>query len=334
MKNKGFSTKAIHAGHGKFSPDSMTIPIYQGVAYPYENAMEAAAIFASKKPGFTYGRWDNPTVQIFEKRMAVLENTESAVATASGMSAILLLCHQMLKHGDEIVSSNRVYGGTFSLFNVGLPRMGITTRWVTKPQDIGSWKKAITKKTKFLFVETPSNPFLFVADIKALSVLAKKHGLPLVVDNTITTPALQQPTSLGADIIVHSTTKYICGNASSLGGIICGSHKLIEEGIRMLGMRYLGPAMAPFNAWLNLLGLETLELRMEKHCSNALAVAKFLEKQDLVKHVNYPGLASNPFHQVMKSQMKGCSSLLSFELKGKYEDATRFIDSLEIITHA
>jgi O-acetylhomoserine/O-acetylserine sulfhydrylase-like pyridoxal-dependent enzyme len=333
MSKQGFSTKAIHGGDVKFKPGSMIAPLYQSVAYPYADAKEAAQIFTGEKPGYTYGRWDNPTVDLFERRMAALEGTEGAIAAASGMSAIFLLCHHWLAPGDEVVSSNRVYGGTFGLFETGLKRMGARVNWVTKPENLDEWTKAITPKTKFLFVETPSNPALFIADIPALAKIAKTHKLPLVVDNTITTPALQQPIALGATAVVHSTTKYICGNASSLGGIICGPNSLVE-GIRQNCIRYLGPAMAPFNAWLNLLGLESLSLRMDKHCSNAQAVAEFLEKHEMVRHVNYPGLKSNPYHAMIKPQMKGCSSLLSFELDGTYKDATRFIDSLEIITHA
>ncbi len=333
MSKQGFNTKAIHAGHSEFSPDSMSAPIYQSVAYPYADAKEAADIFTGEKPGYTYGRWDNPTVNLFETRMAALENTEAAIAASSGMAAIFLLTHHLLSPGENVVSSNRVYGGTFGLFNVGLPKMGAGVKWVTKPESIAAWEKAIDSKTKFLFVETPSNPSLFIADIPALAALAKRKKLPLVVDNTICTPALQQPITLGADIVVHSTTKYICGNATSLGGIVCGSKNLID-GIRQNGIRYLGPAMAPLNAWLSLNGLETLALRMERHCSNALAIAKFLEKHPKVNFVNYPGLPSNPYHKMIKSQMKGCSSLMSFELKGTYEEATKFIDALQIILHA
>ena len=265
--------------------------------------------------------------------MAALENTESAIAAASGMSAIFLLTHHLVGAGDEVVSSNRVYGGTFGLFNVGLPRMGAKVNWVINPESIDAWAAAITPRTKFLFVETPSNPSLFIGDIPALATLAKSKNIPLVVDNTITTPALQLPILLGADIVVHSTTKYISGNATSLGGIICGP-KHIAEGIRQNGIRYLGPAMAPFNAWLSINGLETLALRMERHCHNAMVVAQFLEKHPNVNYVNYPGLESNPYHKLIKPQMKGCSSLMSFELKGTYEQATKFIDSLKIIIHA
>jgi O-acetylhomoserine/O-acetylserine sulfhydrylase-like pyridoxal-dependent enzyme len=335
MAKKSFNTKAIHDGKINCNQESMSVPLFQSVAYKYSDAKEAAAIFAGQKHGYTYGRWDNPTVSVFEQRMASLENTESAIATSSGMSAIFLLCHQMLTCGDEIVSSNRVYGGTFALFEVGLQKMGIKVNWVTTPEKIDAWERAVTKKTKFLFVESPSNPSLFIADIPALTRLAKAKKIPLVVDNTIATPALQQPTELGADIVVHSTTKYICGNASSLGGIICGPRSIIEDGIRMGPLRYLGPSMAPFNAWLNLNGLETLAIRMERHCSNALAVAKFLEKHPKVVSVNYPGLSSNPYNKMLKvNKIKGASSLMSFVIKGNYDDAVRFIDSVDIITHA
>ena len=334
MKKQGFNTKAIHAGQAKFSPDSMSVPIYQSVAYPYADAEEAAAIFTGEKPGFTYGRWDNPTVAVFENRMAALENTESAIAAASGMAAIFLLTHHLLNPGDAVVSSNRVYGGTFGLFETGLKKMGSQVHWVTAPEDISAWAAAITPRTKFLFVETPSNPALFVADIPALAALARERHLPLVVDNTIATPALQSPIDLGASVVVHSTTKYICGNGSSLGGIICGSKEMVE-GIRKNAIRYLGPAMSPFNAWLSLLGLETLGLRMERHCVNALAVARFLEKHPRVETVNYPGLDSNPYRKLLeKNKMKGFSSLMSFMIKGEYADAVKFIDSLKVLTHA
>jgi O-acetylhomoserine/O-acetylserine sulfhydrylase-like pyridoxal-dependent enzyme len=334
MKKQGFNTKAIHAGLTNFIPDSMSVPIYQSVAYPYADAAEAAAIFTGEKPGFTYGRWDNPTVAVFEKRLAALENTEAAIAAASGMSAIFLLTHHLLNPGDAVVSSNRVYGGTFKLFETGLKKMGSEVHWVTAPEDIAAWAAAITPQTKFLFVETPSNPALFVADIPALAALARERHLPLVVDNTIATPALQSPIDLGASVVVHSTTKYICGNGSSLGGIICGTRELVE-GIRQSGIRYLGPAMSPFNAWLSLLGLETLGLRMERHCSNALAVARFLEKHPRVETVNYPGLDDNPYHKLLeKNRMKGFSSLMSFVIKGGYADAVKFIDALKVLTHA
>lgn len=334
MKENGFETKAIHAGYDEFEPGTMVTPLYQTVAYPYADAKEAAEIFNGNKPGYTYGRWDNPTVTSFETRMAALENTESAIATSSGMAAILLLCHTLLEAGDNIVSSNLVYGGTFSLFEVGLKKMGINTTWVRTPDNIDTWEKSITARTKMIFVETPGNPSLYIADIEALSRLAKSKNIPLVVDSTVASPALQRATDFGANIIVHSTTKYICGNGTSLGGIICGPKEIIEGKIRKSSLRYMGPSIAPFNAWLNLLGLETLALRMQKHSSNALAVALFLDNHPKVKSVNYPGLKSNPYNEMANKQMKGFSSLLSFVLEGGYEQATTFIDSLNIFIHA
>lgn len=334
MRKRGFDTKAIHGGQPVFRPGSMSVPIYQSVAYPYDSAREAAEIFRGEKPGFTYGRWDNPTVEAFEKRMADLEGAEAAIAAASGMAAIFMLTHQLVKAGEEIVSSNRVYGGTFGLFDTGLPRMGAQVRWVTTPESLDAWAAAITPRTKFLFVESPSNPGLFIGDIRALADLAHRNGIPLVVDNTICTPALQRPVELGADIVVHSTTKYIAGNASALGGIIVGSRALIEDGIRKGPIRYLGPSMAPLNAWLFLQGLEHLSLRMDRHCRNAAALARWLEGHPFVDSVNYPGLPSNPYHKLVAPQMKGCSSLLSFVIRGTYDDAVRVIDSLELWTHA
>jgi len=334
MESKSFDTLALHAGHDNFNPDSMVTPIFQSVAYPYADAKEAAEIFDGSKPGFTYGRWDNPTVQVFEKRMAALELTESAIGTSSGMAAIFLLCHTLMNPGDDVVSSNRVYGGTFSLFEVGLKKMGCDVNWVTNPDNIDDWEKAITPKTRFIFVESPSNPSLYIGDIRKLAALAKSKGLPLVVDNTVASPALQQPVAMGADLIIHSTTKYISGNATSLGGVICGPNNIIEEKIRQSSIRYLGPSISPFNAWLNIMGLETLSLRMDRHCANALAVAKFFDEHPMVESVNYPGLKSNPYYDLVEPQMKGCSSLLSIVLKGDYNTAVRFIDSLNVFIHA
>ena len=211
--------------------------------------------------------------------------------------------------------------------------MGVKVNWVTTPESIDAWASAITRRTKFLFVESPSNPGLFIADIRALAGLAKEKGIPLIADNTICTPALQLPVALGANTVVHSATKYICGNAAALGGVNCGPKELVDD-IRNGCMRYMGPSLSPFNAWLMLNGLEHLSLRMERHCSNAMALARFLENHARVVSVNYPGLPSNPYHKLAQAQMKGCSSLMSFELKGTYEDAVKVIDALELIVHA
>jgi len=288
MKDWEFDTIAIRGAFDDLKAKSIVVPLWQSVAYPFENVQQGADAYAAAKEGlFCYGRWDNPTVDIFERRLSMMEGGEAAIATSSGMSAILLITHHLCQNGDEIVSSNRVYGGTFVLFDVGIDKMGIKVKWVTNPSDISCWESAINKKTKFLFVESPSNPALYVADISALAELARSKNIPLIVDNTICTPALQKPIKMGADIIVHSVTKYLCGNATSLGGCIIAKKKVIQE-IRKGAMRYLGPSMSPFNAWLLLMSMETLSLRMERHSSNAIALAKFLEAHPKVESVNYP----------------------------------------------
>jgi O-acetylhomoserine/O-acetylserine sulfhydrylase-like pyridoxal-dependent enzyme len=315
-------------------PNTMTVPIYQSLAYPFDDVQQGADAYAAAKEGlFCYGRWDNPTVDVFEKRIAMLESGEAALATSSGMAAIHLITHDLCSHGDEIVSSNRVYGGTFVLYEAGLAKTGIKVHWITEPTDLAAWEKAITAKTKFLYVESPSNPSLSVADIPELAKLAHAHKIPLIVDNTICSPALQQPFALGADIIIHSASKYLSGNATSLSGVVIGSKQLIRD-LRKGPMRYLGAALSPFNAWLLLLSMETLSLRMERHSANALALAKFLEAHDKIASVNYPGLESHQGYHLAKKQMKACSALLSFILKGTYDDAVKIIESLGLWVHA
>jgi O-acetylhomoserine/O-acetylserine sulfhydrylase-like pyridoxal-dependent enzyme len=334
MKNWKFDTIALHGAFEGVKPNTMSVPIYQSVAYPFDDVQQGADAYAATKEGlFCYGRWDNPTVDIFEKRLAMLEGGEAAMATSSGMAAIHLITHHLCTHGDEIVSSNRVYGGTFVLFEAGLSKMGIKVHWITDPTDLAAWEKAITPRTKFLFVESPSNPSLSVADIPALAQIAHARKLPLIADNTICTPALQKPLALGADVVVHSASKYLAGNATSLSGVIVGGRQLIHD-LRKGPMRYLGPALSPFNAWLLLQSMETLSLRMARHSSNAVALASYLEKHPKIASVNYPGLESHKGHALAKKQMKACSSLLSFVLKGGYDDAVKIINSLGLWVHA
>ncbi len=334
MKDFKLETKALHAGYIPREPDfSRTVPLYQSVAHLFRDTKHAARLFEAKEEGFIYSRMNNPTVDVFEKRMAALEGAEAALATSSGMSAIFMVALHLAGTGEEIVSSDRVYGGTFHLFHDTLPRFGIKVRFVKNPHDVISWQEGISKKTKFLFVETPSNPQVEVFDISALAELAHKQKLPLVVDSTVATPVLQQPLNLGADIVVHSATKYICGNGTALGGVIVGKKKLLDE-IRCGVYRDIGPAMAPFNAWLFILGLETLSLRMPAHSENALKVAQFLEAHPKVKKVYYPGLLSSPFRKLVEKQMKGmASSLLAFEIKGPRSRGAKFIESLKLISH-
>lgn len=331
----GFRTKALRAGYSpsKTNP-SLAVPLSQSVVYLFNDVKHAADLFAGNEEGFIYGRINNPTVDVFEKRMAELEGAEACLGTASGMSAIFMVIAHLTGQGDEIVSSDRIYGGTFHLFHDTLPRFGINVHFVKDPHDIKSWESEITKKTKCLWVETPSNPKSEVFDINALAQLAHEHEIPLAVDSTVATPALQQPIKCGADIIVHSATKYICGNGTALGGCILGEKRTMDE-IRTGVYRDIGPALAPISAWLFLLGLENLTFRMEVHSANALKVAQFLEGHPKVKAVHYSGLKSSPYFGLVEKQMRGmASSLMAFEVKGTRTSAVRFIEALELILHA
>ena len=332
-KEYKFDTLCLHAGHDVFETNSISPPIHQTVAYPYESAEYAAQLYRYEIEGFTYGRIDNPTNKIFEDRLAKLELTDKALATSSGMAAEFMAFIRLLEHGDEFVTSGTVYGGTNQLFTQTFPKMGINAKMIYDPEILENWSNSITDKTKFLFVESPSNPNLFIGDIEALSKLAKENDIPLIVDNTVATPALQQPVSLGADIIVHSATKHLSGNSTCISGAIAGSAEYIDE-VRSIEYRNIGPALSPFNSWLLLLGLETLGLRMRKHSENALIIAEFLEDHSKVVSVNYPGLKSHPQHELAKKQMHAYSSLLSFVTKGELEDAKNVIDALELIIHA
>lgn len=330
-----FDTLAVKGGFSRedqLKYNTMAPPIIQSAVFPYESAEWAADLYSYKIEGFAYGRINNPTNDILEKRMALLEKAEAGLACSSGMGAIFMVAHHLVEAGEEIVCSNRVYGGTYELFHTSMPRMGVTTNWVEHPERIESWERAITPKTKLLHVESPSNPNLFVADIPAIADLAKRKGLPLMVDNTICTPALMRPIELGADIVIHSATKYISGNATSLSGIVVGTKEFVNH-VRHVGFRNMGPTASPFNGWLCLLGLESLSLRMAKHSDNAMAVAKFLERHPKVESVSYPGLASHPNHEVAKRQMSAYSSMLSFNVKGGLEAARRVINNLKIAVH-
>ena len=334
-RKQRFDTMSVKGGYPweeQLRYNSMPPPIIQAAVFPYESAQWAADLYSYKIDGFAYGRINNPTNDIFEKRMAMLEGGEAGLATASGMAAIFMVLHHLVVAGEEIVSSIRVYGGTQQLFAVSCPRMGITVKWVEQPEKIEEWEKLITPKTKLLHVESPSNPNLFVADIPPLAKLAKKHGIPLMVDNTICSPALMRPIELGADIVIHSATKYISGNGTSLSGVIVGKHEFVNH-VRHVGFRNIGPSASPFNSWLCLLGLESLSMRMRKHSDNAMAIAKFLEKHPKVESVLYPGLPSHPQHEAAKRNMSGFSSLMGIRVKGGLEPTRRVIDNLKIAVH-
>ena len=325
-----FDTLAVRAGQTRTAEGEHAEPIFTTSSYVFASAAEAAARFSDEQPGNIYSRFTNPTVRTFEQRLAAMEGAESCVATASGMSAILSTCLGLLKSGDHIVSSRSIFGSTTMLFTNFLAKLGIETTFVDLT-NIDDWTAAIRPSTRLLFMETPSNPLTELADIRQLSELAHQNDMLLVVDNCFCTPALQQPISLGADIVIHSATKFLDGQGRCVGGAVVGPKELVGE--QVFGfLRTAGPSMSPFNAWVFLKGLETLSLRMKAHSSNALKLARWLEQQSNVKRVFYPGLESHAQHDLAKRQQSGFGGLLSFELKGGKEAGWKLIDSTRLIS--
>jgi O-succinylhomoserine sulfhydrylase len=326
----GFSTRAVRSGQVRTLENEQSEPIFPTSSYVFASAAEAAARFSGEQPGNIYSRFTNPTVRTFEQRLAALEGAECCVATASGMSAITATIIGLLKAGDHIVSSRSIFGSTTVLFNNFIGKLGIETSFV-ELSDLSAWERAIRPETRLLFLETPSNPLTEIVDIKALAVIAHKHDCLLVVDNCFCTPALQQPISLGADIVIHSATKYIDGQGRCVGGAVCGTEDVVGDGVYGF-LRTAGPTMSAFNAWVFLKGLETLKLRMQAHCANAHELARWLEQQPEVKRVYYPGLESHPQHALAKSQQQGFGGLLSFELHGGKEEGWRLIDATKMLS--
>lgn len=322
-------TLAVHGGQRRSAEGEMSEPIFASTSFVFSSAAEAAARFSGAKPGNIYSRFTNPTVQVFEQRIAAMEGGERAVATSSGMAAILATCLGLLKSGDHMVASNGIFGSTVILFNNYLAKFGIETTYAPLT-DIAAWRAAIRPTTRILFLETPANPLTEVADIAQLAALAHEHGCLLVVDNTVCTSALQRPLQLGADLVVVSATKYIDGQGRAIGGAVIGREK--EVGGDVYGvLRTTGPCLSPFHAWVFLKGLETLGVRMRAHCANALALAEWLERQPAVERVFYPGLVSHPQYDLAKRQQRGFGGLLSFEVKGGREAAWRVIDNTRLI---
>ncbi|WP_051378992.1 O-succinylhomoserine sulfhydrylase [Derxia gummosa] len=328
-------TLAVRAGTARSGFGEHAEAMFLTSSYVFGSAAEAADRFSNKVEGNVYSRFTNPTVTMFEQRLAALEGAEAALATASGMSAILTCCMGVLKAGDHVVASTGLFGSTVQLFNNILSKFGITTSYVS-PADPAAWRAAVRPETKLFYVETPSNPMMELADIPALASVAKDAGALLVVDNCFCTPALQQPLKLGADVVIHSATKYIDGQGRVLGGAIVGSKAFIKD--QMLPfLRTAGPTLSPFNAWVLLKGLETLAIRMERQSENALAVARWLEAQPQVKRVIYPGLESHPQHELAKRQQKTGGAVLSFELRGETPEqqrtnAWRVIDNTRLVS--
>lgn len=329
-KKQGFSTRAVRAGHVRTQEGEHGEPIFPTSSYVFASAAEAAARFSGEQPGNIYSRFTNPTVRTFEERLATLEGAECCVATASGMSAITATFIGLLKAGDHIVSSRSIFGTTTVLLTNFMAKLEISTTFVDLP-DLNAWESAITANTKLLFLETPSNPLTDLVDIAALSEIAHRHGCLLVVDNCFCTPALQQPIALGADIVIHSATKYIDGQGRCMGGAVCGTKDVVGEGVFGF-LRTAGPTMSTFNAWVFLKGLETLNIRMKAHCEGALELAQWLESQSAVQRVYYPGLQSHPQHELAKQQQTGFGGIVSFELKGGQQEGWKLIDATQMVS--
>ena len=323
-------TQGIRAGQHRTPENEHSDAIFPTSSYVFQSAQEAFERFSGKSEGNIYSRFTNPTVRAFEQRLAIMEGAERAMATSSGMAAINVVCLGLLNAGDHVVCSRSVFGNTALMFKNIMQKFAVETTFVDL-DDINAWAAATKANTRLFFLETPSNPLGNVADIKKLAELAHANESLLVVDNVYCTPALQKPLSLGADLVVHSATKYIDGQGRCVGGAVVGNNALIEEKIYPI-LRTAGHTMSPFNAWVFHKGLETLSLRMEKHCANALIVAQWLEQQANVQKVYYTGLASHPQHELAKQQQTGFGGIVSFEVKGGKDSAWKVIDATQMIS--
>ncbi len=324
-----FDTQAIRAGSLRSEFGENSEAIFLTSSYVFESSAQAAARFAGTEPGNIYSRFTNPTVTMFQDRLAALEGSEACVATSSGMSAILAIIMGLCSAGEHIVASRSIFGTTVQLFSNILKRWGLEVTFVSLT-NLNEWEDAIQKNTKLFFVETPSNPLTEVTDIKALSKIAHQKDIKLIVDNCFCSPALQRPLLLGADIIIHSATKYLDGQGRCLGGAVLADKKTIEPIYQFL--RSAGPTMSAFNAWVFLKGLETLSIRMDAHSENALHLASWLESQPQIDRVYYPGLASHPQHTLALAQQKTGGAIVSFEVKGGQKEAWSLIDSTRLIS--
>ncbi len=329
MKKQGFSTKAIHVGHDHNHHGTLATPIYQTSTFVFDNAEQGGRRFNLEEEGYIYTRLGNPTTKVLEDKVAALENADGCIATGSGISAVSTPLWTILKQGDHIISDNNLYGCTFAYFTHGLTRFGVEVTLVdaSNPENV---KKAIKPNTKLIYCESLTNPSLKLVDIKALSQIAKENNAYLMVDNTFATPYLTRPMDLGADIVIHSGTKYLNGHGDVICGFICAKEALLND-LRYVGLKDMtGAVMSPFDSYLVIRGIKTLEIRMEKHCDNAIKVAKYLENHPKVKHVYYPGLTSHPQHELAKRQMKRPGGMISFELKGGLEEGKKLINSTKL----
>ena len=330
MSNLEFETLAIRAGIHRSQFNEHSEALFLTSSFVFDNAAQAAARFAGDESGMVYSRYTNPTVEAMQERLAALEGAQCCVATASGMSAILATVLGLLRSGDHIVASRSLFGATVQLFNNWLPRFGIQVSFVGGPQP-AAWTQALRPNTRMLFLETPSNPLTEIYDIAALSDVAHRANAWLVVDNCFCTPALQRPFELGADIVIHSATKYLDGQGRVLGGAVLGARALIQDPLTTF-LRNAGPTLSPFNAWVILKGLETLKLRMDAHCAGALTLARWLEQHPRVTRVYYPGLSSHPQHELASRQQTSGGGVVSFVVKGGREAAWRVVDGTSMIS--
>lgn len=330
----GFATRAIHGGYDRARHyGALNPPVYLTSTYAFASIGEGSARFAGEAEGYVYGRVGNPTVAALEARLSALEGTEAALVTASGMGAITAAIWTLVAAGDEIVADKTLYGCTYEFFEHGLARLGVTTRFVdlTDPENL---VRAIGPKTRIVFLESPANPNLRLCDIRAIAAIAHGAGATLIVDNTYCTPYLQQPIALGADLVVHSATKYLGGHGDLLAGVVLGRAEMLAR-IRFVGLKDMTGAVAsPFDAYLILRGLKTLALRMERHCASAAAIARLVAGHPAVATVAYPGLADFPQKALVARQMKHAGGMIAFELKGGIAAGIRFMDALTLVTRA
>jgi len=329
MKDNKFETKAIREGYKASQEQEHSAAIFLTSSFTFDSAEQAAQRFAKEEQGNVYSRFTNPTVVAFQDKLASLEDAESCLATASGMSAIFATIMTLSKPGDHIVASRGMFGTTTVLLNTIVNKFDIEVTFVDLP-DLVTWQNSIQSNTKLFILESPSNPLGEVVDLRALSAISKKHNIILAVDNCVMTPALQKPLSLGADIVIHSATKYIDGQGRCLAGAIAGNGELLEEISSFI--RTTGPTLSAFNAWIVLKGLETLPLRMRAHCENARQLANWLNDQSFVEKVHYLGLESHPHHQVAKEQQSDFGGIVSFEVSGGKEGAFRLINNTKMIS--
>ena len=329
MKDNKFETKAIREGYKTSQEQEHSAAIFLTSSFTFDSAEQAAQRFAKEEQGNVYSRFTNPTVEAFQDKLASLEGAESCLATASGMSAIFATIMALSKPGDHIVASRGMFGTTTVLLNTIVNKFGIEVTFVDLP-DLVTWQDSIQSNTKLFILETPSNPLGEVVDLRPLSVISKKHNIILAVDNCVMTPALQKPLALGADIVIHSATKYIDGQGRCLAGAIAGSSELLEEISSFI--RTTGPTLSAFNAWVVLKGLETLPLRMRAHCDNARQLANWLNDQSFVENVHYLGLESHPHHQIAKEQQCDFGGIVSFEVSGGKKGAFRLINNTKMIS--